>query len=264
MPIYFETQWRGIHAWERFKAKHMITHVHDYVEIIYIAYGELTLYVNFESFTVKAGEAAIIFPGQIHGHEASTGNHKNYTLLFPKTIPVYDGIFEKYLPEDPILHIGDDEEAIALLFNAAVSNRADSPYAKGLVQGYISLFLGRVLPRLTLIPIRSNKITIEKKLLDYCSENFRDPISLDDISEATGYSATYISHLFSEKFKMGFSRFISTMRVDEAKKLLRSKAKITEISLECGFGSIRNFNRVFKDHTGLSPSEYRSKTKLGK
>jgi len=35
---------------------------------------------------------------------------------------------------------------------------------------------------------------------------------------------------------------------------------VTEIALRCGFGSIRNFNRSFKELTGLSPQEYRIKS----
>jgi transcriptional regulator GlxA family with amidase domain len=54
---------------------------------------------------------------------------------------------------------------------------------------------------------------------------------------------------------MHFSRYVNLFRVDAATELLQhTDLPITEIALQSGFQSIRNFNRVFLEITGKTPS----------
>ena len=160
-----------------------------------------------------------------------------------------------------MLHGAVDKETENLLFAAAEINGSETQYAKGMTQGYISLILGKLLPMLSLEPIKHGASTVEQRMIEYCSMHYCEPITLTSVAEALGYSPTHLSHLFSEKFKIGFSEFISTLRMEDAKKMLHGEKPITQIALDCGFGSMRNFNRVFKASTGKTPSEYRNAKK---
>lgn len=96
------------------------------------------------------------------------------------------------------------------------------------------------------------------KVVNYISENLSREISLSDVAESLGYEYHYFSGLFNSVFGINFKSYINTYRFNEACRMLSSKEKsITEISSECGFGSIRNFNRVFKKLCNMSPSDYR-------
>jgi len=55
---------------------------------------------------------------------------------------------------------------------------------------------------------------------------------------------------------MNFSEYLNVIRVEHAIEMIKSEPQtsITAISLKCGFTTIRNFNRVFKEITGYSPS----------
>ncbi len=258
MAIVYETKWSSIHAWHRPKVGFMHQHLHDYVEIMYIRHGEMRFYVNFEEYVLKAGDVIFAFPGQIHGHEASDA--ENIALLFPKTLPIYDGAFINTLPTVPVLRGAVDGELDEWFFKATkVNSSTDTPYSKGITQGYIALILGKLMPKLVLEATDKKTTSVEQKLIEYCSLHYKEPISLSSVATALGYSSTHISHLFADKFKIGFSKFISTMRIEDAKKMLRGDKSITQIALDCGFGSMRNFNRVFKEATGMTPSDYRAK-----
>ena len=256
MAVVYETKWSGIHAWHRQKAGSMRQHAHDYVEILYARGGEWTCYLNFKEYTLKKGDLLIVCPGQIHAHESITA--ENVALLFPKNLPIYDGVFCNMLPASPVI-CNIDKETDALFCKAAEASGYDSVYAKGIAQGYISLVLGNILPQLSLHTINKSEISTEEKLIKYCSEHYLEPITLSSVADALGYSPTHLSHLFADKFKIGFSKFISTMRIEDAKKMLRGGKSITQIALDCGFGSMRNFNRSFKEATGRTPSEYKKK-----
>ncbi|MBK8806560.1 MAG: AraC family transcriptional regulator [Bacteroidales bacterium] len=65
--------------------------------------------------------------------------------------------------------------------------------------------------------------------------------------------------------KTNFTDYINSLRLDEAKLLLQNsnlKFTIEHIGLECGFGSKRTFNRVFKKSTGQKPSEFKKNYEL--
>ncbi|MBO7311046.1 MAG: helix-turn-helix transcriptional regulator, partial [Clostridia bacterium] len=73
-------------------------------------------------------------------------------------------------------------------------------------------------------------------------------------------SKYYVSHIMSNKLKMGFNDYINSIRVSNACKYLRKTDKsITEISGIVGFNTMRTFNRAFLKQTGMTPSEYREK-----
>lgn len=259
MSIIYETKFSSIHAWQRSSVRYMHLHAHDYIEVLYARGGEWTVYLNFKEYKLNKGDVIFAFPGQIHAHEATS--FENVALLFPKNIPIYDGVFEHYIAENPVLHGAIDEETDDLIVKAAKANRMNSPYAKGIACGYIALILGKLLPLLNLVPASQKKISKEETLIKYCSEHYKEPITLTSVAEALNYSPTHVSHLFKNKLQITFTKFISLMRIEDAKKMLRGNKPITQISFDCGFGSMRTFNQTFKAETGVTPSEYRNRHK---
>lgn len=89
--------------------------------------------------------------------------------------------------------------------------------------------------------------------------------NLQFISEQTGISGHHLSNVLNNKLKKSFSDFINEYRIEESKEFLKSadhyNLTIEAIGFECGFGSKSSFNKVFKKHTQLTPSEYRQKFK---
>lgn len=97
------------------------------------------------------------------------------------------------------------------------------------------------------------------RLPDYISEHISESISMRDAARELGYEYHYFSALFHKSFSMNFKNFLNVFRFDIARRLLENKSvDIGDISEKCGFGSQRNFNRVFKSLAGVTPSEYRS------
>lgn len=69
----------------------------------------------------------------------------------------------------------------------------------------------------------------------------------------------YLSKVINMCFSQSFSTLINTYRIEEARQRLTDEnIPITTIAFEVGFNSIPSFNRVFKQMTGVSPSEYRT------
>jgi AraC-like DNA-binding protein len=106
-----------------------------------------------------------------------------------------------------------------------------------------------------------------RKLLDH-DKVYREPdLSVASLSRKLDISERRLRHLINRQLgHRNFSAFVNGYRLAEAETALGDPAQaavaILTIALDAGFGSIGPFNRAFKAHTGLTPTEYR-RARLG-
>ncbi len=94
--------------------------------------------------------------------------------------------------------------------------------------------------------------------IDYLNENFRQNLSLNQLSEQLHISPFYLTRLVKRQTGQTFNDYLTYLRIELAKELLTGKAmSIKEITFYVGFNSQNYFSKVFKKHTGFAPSEYR-------
>lgn len=106
---------------------------------------------------------------------------------------------------------------------------------------------------------RKNSYKYVKQAKEYIAQNYADSnLSLNDVCEHIGISASYLSELFNEISGEKFSAYLASFRVEKASQLLRTtNVTIKEIGFRCGFNSIQNFIRVFKKYMDQTPGYYR-------
>lgn len=94
-------------------------------------------------------------------------------------------------------------------------------------------------------------------------ENLHDPLGLDDIARAAGISSRQLARLFEQAMGMTPHRYSTTRRLDRAKTvLLSNQLSIGEIADLLGFSGHATFTRWFAQHTGMTPSGFRSNPKV--
>jgi AraC-like DNA-binding protein len=91
---------------------------------------------------------------------------------------------------------------------------------------------------------------------------FREPdITLDVLAQKIGIAPKKLSQVINEDYHQNFFDFINSLRIEEAKRLMREttdrKTTVLEIMFACGFNSKSSFNTLFKKKTGVTPSEYK-------
>lgn len=92
----------------------------------------------------------------------------------------------------------------------------------------------------------------------YVKTNYAEQISLENVAEASNVSPSYLSKLFKEEMDMGFTEFLTQVRLEAAQKFLEeSSLSIKEIAIEVGYPDEKYFSKLFKKITGMKPSEYR-------
>ncbi|HAM15773.1 MAG TPA: hypothetical protein DCP91_07940 [Eggerthellaceae bacterium] len=98
----------------------------------------------------------------------------------------------------------------------------------------------------------------------FVTENYANPdICLEMVARHVYVHSSYVSHIFSEKFNIGFRDYVNFLRVKQAKELLVNTNKpIGEICRSVGYSDHSYFNKIFKRWEGVTPTEYRNANKV--
>jgi len=100
--------------------------------------------------------------------------------------------------------------------------------------------------------------------LQYLENNYqREALTNECLARECRISEVYFRKLFTKEFGISPKQYIIELRIERAKQLLCEGACGTaEISELCGFSSPYHFCRLFKQHTGMTPSEYRNANRI--
>jgi AraC-like DNA-binding protein len=94
---------------------------------------------------------------------------------------------------------------------------------------------------------------------NYIRENFHKQLTLEKISRIAHMSPFAFSRYFKKNSGAGYVEYLNRVRMNKACYLLReTEYQIHEISSQCGFLSISNFNKQFRKTEGVSPRDYRA------
>ena len=98
---------------------------------------------------------------------------------------------------------------------------------------------------------------VEKAIL-FMTARLDEPITVDDLAKTASFSKFYFTRLFQRETGVSPGRFLSAMRLEEAKRLLvTTSMRVAEISHRVGYTSVGTFTTRFTASVGISPTLYR-------
>jgi len=139
------------------------------------------------------------------------------------------------------------------------------------VYSTLIIFLGYLQPKIFLQQADSQKLQSQKtinpktigeltKLMNVDKPYLNPKLTLNNLAEKLEISPRELSFMLNSEFKLSFFNFVNKYRVTEAKQMLTdntNKKTILEILYQVGFNNKSAFNRVFKELTGFTPTEFR-------
>ncbi len=99
-------------------------------------------------------------------------------------------------------------------------------------------------------------------LKEHCGE---EELSLQDVAQAIGFHPTYLSKRMRDQLGIGFSQYLTDLRMQKAVKILSNPEhgqKLYEVAELCGFRSQHYFCRVFRKYYGVPPTQYKGTTSV--
>lgn len=102
------------------------------------------------------------------------------------------------------------------------------------------------------------------KIESYMKEHLSEPLSAQKICSVFGISQTYLSRLFRKYDTMSFSKRMTVIRVERARKIMEDNSElfIKDVASMVGFTDQFYFSRIFRSVTGASPAEYLKEIKI--
>jgi AraC-like DNA-binding protein len=102
-----------------------------------------------------------------------------------------------------------------------------------------------------------------ERMATFIARHYKDQIGLAEVAGEVDLHPDYASAILRKGFGVTPTRFILQHRVSHAQRMLvTSDAKVLEVAMEAGCGSLSRFNAAFRQLCGCSPREYRAMHRL--
>ncbi|MEE0762564.1 hypothetical protein B5F08_05365 [Anaeromassilibacillus sp. An172] len=242
---------------------HSTLHSHYFAEFFYVTSGKGVVKVEDTEFTVEESDLVIINPGVSHTEKTLSGEDFEYVFVG------VDGIafcFDNPNSNDDYTHIHykKDREVVETYLKLLQSEMdKDTPYKTTVCQDLLELLIINIIRKANYSLTLDNSKSVNRACRTakrYIDENFRESITLDELAEVAKVNKYYLSHAFSEDYKISPINYLISKRIDECKNLLvSSNYSIAQIAGFTGFSSPSYFSQCFKKNTGLQPEQYRKR-----
>lgn len=252
-------------------------HCHEELEIVFVESGRCRYTVSGEDIDLTDGDILIMMPWALHSFRLvekddyfiSNAILASLSMINNSTVDICSS---KYF--SPMLHGGCNSyclirctsknyKEIRILLDQMLNT-----YFKGsdFFELKLKCLLGQLFYMLleykyfvidTNAPAKSDVESV-RKVIDYISENYKNQITLDELSALSNLSETRLSRLFRNITGMSCIDYVIEFRLSKALAMLRSSdMSVIEIAYDTGFNNISYFNRTFKKHFNQTPTEYR-------
>ena len=250
-------------------------HRHTFFELVYIIGGTATHWLEQDAAPLRAGDYFIIDPGSNHCYRDTRDLELINCLFLPEYIDraLGDCPSLSSLLSNKVLRFGVPVEAQTAdrIFHdtdgtvGRLIRQMELEFASRKV-GYMEL-LRCDLTRVLVCAVRAceeqerSRVqhSVTTAIANHLRQNYRKPLSLQEISQRFGYTPQYVSSLFHRDTGMTIQTFLQRLRVDEACRLMSDRSQtLTELAQAVGYTDAKHFSKVFRQHKGMSPREYRA------
>jgi AraC-type DNA-binding domain-containing proteins len=243
------------------------SHVHDWFDISFIMKGSLTYEIEGRLYNVSAGDLVVIGPGKYHKEICDSNlqsevlfvcirfikNHEAFDIARQMNISevtkivnlkeVYE-IFECILSE-----VTYREEGYLLKVNAQVYNLLVSIYRN-------ETNVNRKINNIKKLSNYRKKKTTDD-IMEYIECNFKQKISLNELSKVFFLSPQYISSMFKKQTGYTPVEYLNKLRITKAKEMfLIGESNISRVAEEVGIGDIHYFYKVFRQFENNTPAQF--------
>ena len=237
----------------------------DEYQLLFITRGEGTFRSsNQETITVKEGNMILLFPSEWHNYypNKKTGWDEHWIGFSGVNIDnrVQNGFFSK---TKPILNIGMNEEVLNLYNQALSIAKLQKTGYQQMLAGIVNLLLGYAYSLDKSYSLEDLEVTQQiNKAKIIIREHFLEKLTPESIAEQVCMGYSRFRHVFKEDTGCSPAQYIQKLKIQKSKELLTyTILSSQQIAYEVGFQNPDYFCRIFKKKIGLTPIDYRDKTR---
>ncbi len=234
----------------KYKNLHNLPHWHMEHEIIFVAHGSIELNVNNKLYMLTAEMGAFVKSEEVH---YMRGSLDSITYVIKTSAEAIRHIIQGKRLTCPVLK---HHYPIKTIFSDIEKELKPQKEYSGIIADSI---ITRLVAEIFRTEPTCNEKAVchpndkDKRLLNWIISNYTH-ISFEDAAIYMHFSKSYFSKYFKTLTGMKYSKYLNILKVSKAiESIAEGEKNITEVSIDCGFGTIRNFNRIFKSLTGYTP-----------
>lgn len=250
-------------------------HRHGDIEFHYCMRGSFRATVDKKTYTVNAGDLLLISP--MAAHAFPYGDEEPATVLtvivgvsfLKKFFSYFSCAKQKHYLMPSVKDSSSHQALHAHLTEIAEYCGREDETSELLIRGNLYKICAYLIEAInTFGEAQSSKTKEIKKIsniekaLEMIYYHHREPLTVKDAAEATGYGKSNFCKIFKSITGDTFHNVLNRQRIESACGLLsETDMPISQISTEVGFEETKSFCRVFKSVTALTPGEYRKSRK---
>ena len=236
-------------------------------EVVYVADGELNMWVEGEPQPAGSGDVFVIPPKVRHREETPADKHSSLICLgagfrypsgrrrrFPMPIAL-----KLHLPPGHVV-----EQRLRRIVTE-VYRRAPG-YSAIVLASVLDIFceLGRLSEEIEVREVDIGEIRrtrLISQARDFILDHYADPMSVDDMAQHFFLSREYFIRLFRRVTGQTPHAYLTQVRIEKAQDLLRSPdLSVKAVAAQVGFNDQHYFTKVFSKHTGMPPTQYQRRS----
>lgn len=236
------------------------SHFHEHYVIGFVEKGERVLSCRDREYTIGEGSLLLFNPDDSHACVQSDGgtfDYRGFNIPKETMLDLAEEVSGKrQLPGFSENVVYDDEAACYLrLLHGMVMAENDGFGKEETLLLLISLLIQNYgQPFSDCIPECRQEI---EKACEYMEQHFTERIYLDQICRYAGLSKSTLLRAFTKSKGVTPYRYLETIRINEAKRLLAEAMPPVEVALRTGFSDQSHFTNYFNQFIGLAPGTYR-------
>lgn len=234
--------------------------------IVYITKGRGLFTCSDNLMPICEGNLFFLFPGVLHAYQTD-----NKHLLTQQWVGFNGPEIPSMLaslnisPKNPLTKNIQNKEELVVLFNKLLSSADDATRDNNLYRtGILYQILGLITrpPATSLIPskpVKDFSHTIDKAIA-YMEAQYRTALTIDDLLRHVSLSKSAFFTKFKKEVGTSPGDYITGLRLEEARYLIQhTQIPIKDVAERIGYKDPLYFSRIFSEHVGASPSQFRKR-----
>ena len=235
-------------------------HFHEFYVIGFMEGGKRHLWCRNQEYDTQLGDVILFNPRETHNCAPVAGEVLDYRAI---NVPV--DVMDKAVKEitgkhihlqfkDTLIPQAELALSIRELYDVIVSQ------SSLLVREEAFYFLIEQLLEEHMVPVEASRELTEavKAMKEYLDTHYEESISLDTLSKISKMSRYQLLRLFTREVGVSPYRYLQSIRIAKAKRLLEQGEAIGKLALDCGFSDQSHFTNYFKSFIGITPKQYQS------
>lgn len=271
--------WAQRHVTER-SQEYLERLIYDH-ELLYVQTGDIEVYVNGKSYHATSGTLVIFGAGVPHRIKVLKGEAANFLgihfdyfdehevtrdedIIVSETNPGP----ERFCAEPRIEELAAPSELPIRIPSAALVAAMEKVIEEFTQRqaGYEAVVRGHMLQIVVMLlraPLARAAATTHlaklEELREWIGQHYGGDCSNTALAARANWNEDHLAKLFKAAFGVTPNKYVQSIRLREAKRLLRESAlSVEDIAVETGYADLHYFSRLFSQKEGLSPREYRS------